>query len=146
MIRPMTLRDIERVARLEQHLFSSPWSEKAFEDELENNPYSHYVVWEDQGLAGYLGLWVVETTIQITTLGVDPNRQRQGIAKHLLNYLMDFARAQGVSLITLEVRPSNVAARALYTSFGFKTVAIRKNYYTLPDEDAELMLREVKQM
>lgn len=146
MIRKMTLRDVARVAELEEHLFSSPWSEKAFEEELENNPYSHYVVLEDHGVVGYLGLWVVDTTIQITTLGVDPMRHRQGIAKQLLIYLMDFARTSGVSLITLEVRPSNAAAKALYRSFGFQTVAIRKDYYTLPDEDAELMLVEVKQM
>ena len=146
MIRAMALRDVPQVAALEQALFSSPWSEKAFEEELENNPYSHYVVWDDHGVCGYLGLWVVDTTIQITTLGVDPVRQRQGIAKQLLSYMMDFARSRGVSLITLEVRPSNAAAKALYQSFGFLTVTIRKHYYTLPDEDAELMLVEVKQM
>jgi [ribosomal protein S18]-alanine N-acetyltransferase len=144
MIRQMTLRDIARVAQLEEQLFSSPWSEKAFEDELENNPYSHYVVWDEHGVCGYLGLWVVDTTIQITTLGVDPALQRHGIAKRMLSYLMDYARTHGVSLITLEVRLSNAPAKALYTAFGFKTVAIRKQYYTLPDEDAELMLREVQ--
>ena len=143
MIRKMTIRDLSRVAALETRLFSSPWSEKAFEEELENNPYSHYVVWDDQGVLGYLGLWVVDTTIQITTLGVDSAHQRQGIAKNLMNYLLDWAVKNGISLITLEVRPSNQAAKALYTAFGFKTVAIRKHYYTHPDEDAELMLREV---
>jgi ribosomal-protein-alanine N-acetyltransferase len=143
MIRKMTLRDVARVAALEVRLFSSPWSEKAFEEELENNPYSHYVVWDDHGVYGYLGLWIVDTTIQITTLGVDPALQRQGIAKQLMKYLLDYAHSLGVSLITLEVRQSNTAAKTLYQSFGFKTVAIRKHYYTLPDEDAELMLREV---
>lgn len=146
MIRKMTLWDLPRVSAMEEKLFSSPWSEKAFEEELENNPYSHYVVWEEQGVIGYLGLWVVDTTIQITTLGVDPMHQRKGIAKGLLRYMLDYALSNGISLITLEVRPSNQAAKALYTSFGFKTVTLRKNYYTHPDEDAELMLREVKQM
>ena len=143
MIRKMTFWDVPRVAALEEKLFSSPWSEKAFEEELENNPYSHYVVYEEQGVIGYLGLWVVDTTIQITSLGVDPAHQRKGIARQLLTYMVEYAQSNGISLITLEVRPSNQAAKALYASFGFKTVAIRKNYYTHPDEDAELMLREV---
>jgi ribosomal-protein-alanine N-acetyltransferase len=146
MIRKMTFWDMPRVTALEEKLFSSPWSEKVFEEELENNPYSHYVVWDDQGVIGYLGLWVVDTTIQITTLGVDPSHQREGIAKRLLQYMVEYAQSNGISLITLEVRPSNQAAKALYSSFGFKTVALRKNYYTQPDEDAELMLCEVKQM
>ncbi len=145
MIRKMTFWDVPRVATLEKKLFSSPWSEKAFEEELENNPYSHYVVWDDQGVIGYLGLWVVDTTIQITTLGVDPVHQREGIAKRLLQYMVEYAQSNGISLITLEVRPSNQTAKLLYASFGFKTVALRKNYYTQPDEDAELMLREVNE-
>ena len=143
MIRKMTVRDLARVVDLENRLFSAPWSEKAFENELEDNPYGYYVVEDDHGVNGYLGLWIVDTTIQVTTLGVDPMHQRQGIARRLLEHMIEVARSKGVSLITLEVRQSNGAAKALYTSFGFKTVAIRKQYYTLPDEDAELMLREV---
>lgn len=143
MIRKMTFWDVPRVAALEEKLFSSPWSEKAFEEELENNPYSYYVVYEEQGVIGYLGLWVVDTTIQITTLGVDSAHQRKGIARQLLSYMVEYAQSNGISLITLEVRPSNQAAKALYASFEFKTVALRKHYYTHPDEDAELMLREV---
>ena len=144
MIRPMKLQDLPVVAKLENQLFSSPWSEKAFESELEENPYGYYVVYDDHGVKGYLGLWIVDTTIEVTTLGVDPTCQRQGIAHQLLNHMIDTAQAEGVSLITLEVRQSNTPAKTLYTSFGFRTVAVRKNYYTQPDEDADLMLREVQ--
>ena len=41
--------------------------------------------------------------------------------------------------IVLEVRPSNIAARALYNKFGFKTMGIRRNYYIDPVEDALIM-------
>jgi ribosomal-protein-alanine N-acetyltransferase len=37
---------------------------------------------------------------------------------------------------TLEVRPSNRAALALYERFGFRKVAVRKNYYHNDREDA----------
>lgn len=146
MIRPMNINDLPVVAKLEHQLFSSPWSEQAFESELEENPYGYYVVYDDHGVKGYLGLWIVDTTMQVTTLGVDPSVQRRGIARQLLNHMIDTAQAEGVSLITLEVRQSNTPAKTLYTSFGFRTVAVRKNYYTQPDEDADLMLYEVKQM
>jgi ribosomal-protein-alanine N-acetyltransferase len=36
----------------------------------------------------------------------------------------------------LEVRPSNVRARALYESFGFYQINVRRNYYQDDREDA----------
>jgi len=35
--------------------------------------------------------------------------------------------------IILEVADSNLAARAFYTSNGYKQIAVRKNYYTFPN-------------
>ncbi len=41
--------------------------------------------------------------------------------------------------MTLEVRPSNAPAVALYRKLGFEVLGTRKNYYTNPDEDAYVM-------
>lgn len=43
--------------------------------------------------------------------------------------------------MTLEVRPSNAAAIALYEKHGFAQVGRRKDYYTDPREDALLLTR-----
>ena len=41
--------------------------------------------------------------------------------------------------MTLEVRPSNAAAIALYTSFGFRDTGRRPGYYQDNGEDAIIM-------
>lgn len=44
--------------------------------------------------------------------------------------------------MTLEVRPSNTAARRLYASLGFKDIGLRKRYYTDTNEDAIIMWKD----
>ncbi|WBL35221.1 hypothetical protein O0235_10520 [Tepidiforma flava] len=44
--------------------------------------------------------------------------------------------------VTLEVRVSNEAARALYRRYGFYEVGIRKRYYADNHEDAIIMTTE----
>jgi ribosomal-protein-alanine N-acetyltransferase len=46
--------------------------------------------------------------------------------------------------LTLEVRESNERARKFYYRNGFIDVAIRKNYYRNPVEDAIVMLRSLR--
>jgi [ribosomal protein S18]-alanine N-acetyltransferase len=42
-------------------------------------------------------------------------------------------------MVVLEVRPSNVEARGLYESFGFRVVGRRRGYYYDTGEDALVM-------
>lgn len=49
--------------------------------------------------------------------------------------------ANHLAFLTLEVRPSNAAAIALYTRFGFREAGRRRNYYDLPREDALILTR-----
>jgi len=146
MIRKMTLEDLPQVLNLEKELFSSPWSEKNYIYELEENPYGHYVVLEEDEIEGYLGLWLNEDSLQITTLGVDSGQQNKGYGQTLVAYAIDFAKKNRVSVITLEVRISNLKAIHLYEKNGFKKVALRKQYYSHPDEDAVLMMISFEQM
>jgi ribosomal-protein-alanine N-acetyltransferase len=49
-------------------------------------------------------------------------------------------------MVTLEVRRSNVAARALYEKYGFTERGIRKAYYSDNREDALIMTADSIQM
>ena len=53
----------------------------------------------------------------------------------------NFARGNRLAFLTLEVRPSNTAAIALYQGFGFREVGRRRNYYDLPKEDALILTK-----
>ena len=52
-----------------------------------------------------------------------------------------FARGNHLAFLTLEVRPSNAAAIALYQGFGFTEAGRRRNYYDLPKEDALILTK-----
>ena len=52
------------------------------------------------------------------------------------------ALRHGAELITLEVRESNMAARAMYRKYGFVEVGMRHRYYTETGENAVLMSAE----
>jgi ribosomal-protein-alanine N-acetyltransferase len=72
----------------------------------------------------------------------DEYRSR-GFARKVLLYLLERARAAGMSEAFLEVRPSNVAAARLYHSLGFEQVGIRRGYYQAIGgrEDAAVLRR-----
>ena len=72
---------------------------------------------------------------QIANVAVSPAFRRQGIAKALLSALLGELAASGYSAATLEVRPSNAPARALYAGFGFVCEGVRRRFYS-DGEDA----------
>ena len=56
----------------------------------------------------------------ITTFAVHPAWRRQRIGERLLLAFLDIATESGAHEATLEVRLSNLAARALYEKYGFR--------------------------
>ncbi|MBQ3920873.1 MAG: GNAT family N-acetyltransferase, partial [Firmicutes bacterium] len=77
------------------------------------------------------------------TVAVSKDFRRQGVATRLLRALSDAAAEEGIKDITLEVRPSNKAAIALYEGLGFRQEGLRKQYYD-DLEDAIIMWRRGK--
>ena len=73
---------------------------------------------------------------EIIDIYVTPEYRRKGIAKELMNKIID---DEQVKNITLEVNINNKNAILLYNSLGFKEATIRKGYYN--GEDALLMLK-----
>ena len=71
------------------------------------------------------------------TLAVRPERRRRGLGQALVEAALADPASAGARRVYLEVRPSNLAARALYGSLGFTETGVRPRYYG--DEDALLM-------
>lgn len=140
---PMTADHLEELEKLERICFSRPWSRKMLAEELENQ-CAAFLVAEDSvsgRVLGYAGLMVVADEGYITNVAVFPEYRRQGIAAQILQVFLQFAAANHLAFLTLEVRPSNAAAIALYQDFGFEEVGRRKNYYDLPKEDALILTK-----
>ena len=140
---PMNADHLDEVAELERICFSVPWSRNMLAEELDNLLSAFLVALDDSGkVVGYAGVQVILDEGYITNVAVRPECRRQGIAAKLLQVFLDFARANQLAFLTLEVRASNYDAIALYGSRGFRSVGRRKNYYEHPKEDAIIMTLE----
>lgn len=143
LIRQMHAGDIDRVEEIERLSFSMPWSRAAFEAEMNDNDIACYLVVEAAAsVIAYAGMWLIVDEAHITNVAVAPSHRGQGIGEALLKAMIDKAKENGAGAMTLEVRPSNMAARNLYAKMGFVLKGIRRHYYTDNKEDAQIMWRD----
>ena len=142
-LRALTPADIPRIAELERQLFDvGAWSPALIEQEI-NGFGRWYLVAETAAappqLVGYAGLWDDGEVTQVMTIGVDPQFQRQGIGRVLLEALIDQSIKRDAAEMFLEVAVDNESALTLYRSYGFVPLAIRKRYYQPGNKDAYTM-------
>lgn len=144
IIEKMTAEHLLSVMRIERESFTHPWSEDSFAGEL-RKPASHlFVATDNDEVVGYAVLETVLDEGSLLIIAVDEKYRRKGVAKMLFSQLEEIAKEKDLSFITLEVRVSNESAIKFYDSQGFEKVAVRKNYYSKPLEDAVLMTKYYK--
>ncbi len=141
-ITKMTKEHIPALAELERICFSTPWSADSLTEELDNRT-AHFLtaVTDDGKVMGYIGTFVVCESCYISNIAVFPDYRRRGAASALLAAASENSVKEGAQSISLEVRPSNTAAIALYRGVGFEEVGLRKNFYRYPQEDALILTK-----
>lgn len=140
----MTAEDAKELAELDKKCFALPWSEKSFSDETEN-PLAIYFIARDSGtITGYAGFWNVAGEGDITNIAVLPEFRRAGVGSRLVEAVIKKALELELSLLTLEVRKSNMAAQGLYSKYGFEIIGERKRYYSDNREDALIMTKRLE--
>lgn len=138
-IREMVLEDLPAVVRLEEKSFTVPWSEELLEDAVRNPLDQVWVLTEDEDVLGYCNFRMIAGEGELMRIAVDPLVRGRGFGRKLMEHLEKEAGKNQIAAVTLEVRASNQAAIDLYKSCGFQTEAVRKRYYTHPEEDALIM-------
>ena len=128
------------IAGLEKVCFSSPWSEASLKL-LTGESGVGFVAFSDGVLAAYGGMLTVLDEGQITNIATHPSFRRKGLARQILSAIEEYSKAHAITLLSLEVRESNAAARALYSSCGWQEMGVRKNFYKLPSENAVVMTK-----
>jgi ribosomal-protein-alanine N-acetyltransferase len=128
-LRVLNTADLERLVEIEDRAYRRRgWSRIIFEDCLNVG----YVCWGaalHDSLVGYVIVSIAAGESHLLNLAVDPACQRRGVGHMLLNFACDEARRQQAACMFLEVRPSNRAARDLYTMMGFSEFGRRRGYY-----------------
>lgn len=137
--RKLTSDDAESIAALEAKCFAMPWSREDFWRETRNELAEYIVAELDGKIVAYAGAWVSFNQAEVMHVAVEPKFRGQGLGTLIFGELIKAVKIRGAASITLEVRPSNIAAIKLYESFGLKSVGRRKGYYLDNGEDALIM-------
>ena len=138
VLRPLVEADIEAVAALEEASDLPARSPEARRTERGDERTRGVVLEVGGAVVGVGSLWLAPDEAHIASLAVAGEARRLGHGRRLARALVALAGALGAEAVTLEVRASNGAARALYAACGFEEVGERRRYY--PDgEDAVIM-------
>ncbi len=144
-MRTMMPSDVDAVLAIEQAVQRFPWTRGNFIDVL-NSGYVCRVHETDSGeIRGYAILMPVVDEAELLNIGVAAGRQRMGLGCAMLGEMLEVACGMNMKRVFLEVRPSNVAAIALYHSAGFSDIGVRRDYYRNAGgcEDALVMACEL---
>ena len=143
-IRAIREEAVRQIHEIETLCFAMPWSEESILHDVKENVVARWLVMDDGAgrVLAYAGMWFVLDEAHVCNVAVHPDFRRMGYGRRILEALVDMAKANSMTLMTLEVRRSNLAAQALYHQCGFLDVGYRKRYYEDNKEDALIMYRE----
>ncbi|HEX6940320.1 MAG TPA: ribosomal protein S18-alanine N-acetyltransferase [Longimicrobiales bacterium] len=140
----MRREDLPRVMEIEHASYTVPWPETSFRGLLRRSDASVFVAEVDGAIAGYAASWAVLDQGELGNIAVAPEHRGRGIAKRLMDAVIEDMRERGVRELFLEVRVTNSVARHLYEQYGFEEVGCRADYYTGPVEDAIIMRKRIE--
>ena len=141
-VRRLTYADLPQVVAIERRAFPTPWSLAMFVLELSKPSGVCLAAVRDGVVVGHLVCSRYDTVWHLMNIAVDPSARRRGIAAALLTELLRrIDDGSGGVQLTLEVRPTNHPAIALYERFGFRSAGTRPRYYQDNGEDALIMWR-----
>lgn len=144
MIRKIRQEDVPQIHEIEKRCFAMPWSEESILHDVKENVVARWLVMDDGegSVLAYAGMWFVLDEAHVCNVAVHPDHRRKGYGRQIFEALQALAKENSMSMMTLEVRRSNIAAQNLYHACGFLDVGYRKRYYEDNKEDALIMYKE----
>ena len=136
--------DAARLARLARDLIEAGlgWGYRAQRiGELIADAETVTLVARDRGdVAGFAVMRFGDERAHLILLAVDPAHQRRGVARRMIEWLVDSARVAGMMSVHVELRARNAAGFAFYRALGFVETFRVPGYYR-GRETAVRMLR-----
>ena len=133
--------DATGIAALEAEIFSDAWSYRDVQDLICTEGAMCFTAVDNGEVVAYVIGRLIAPEGEIYRVAVTPRKRQRGIGYRLLDYAVKTSKGQGLERLFLEVRSRNLPAVKLYTAYGFKQIAVRKNYYKNPQDDALIMLK-----
>jgi ribosomal-protein-alanine N-acetyltransferase len=81
------------------------------------------------GALGFAMMRFGDERAHLILLAVEPAHQRRGVARRMIEWLLESARVAGITSIHVELRANNVPALAFYRSLGFAETFRVPGYY-----------------
>lgn len=138
----MTLNDIELIEPNFIKNFDKFWSIDILKNDFQNLNSKYIVAKIDGEIVGFAGIKVILDEADIMNIVVRNDKRSLGIGSILLEKLIEIARNQSCSIITLEVNENNIFAISLYEKYHFERIGLRKKYYNNMD-NAIIMTRRI---
>jgi ribosomal-protein-alanine N-acetyltransferase len=131
IIREASAADLEAIAQIQA---ASP--EASQWKPADYLRYQCALAWIESAAVGFVA-WrtVAEEEHEILNVAIVPGLRRRGVGRRLVQEALNSSPGRWF----LEVRESNVAARALYGNIGFTQVGVRDKYYENPLESGIVM-------
>lgn len=93
------------------------------------DPNTLAIVAGDESVQGFCITQFAEEIGHLSLIAVDAKCRRRGLGRHLFLWMLGSARAAGLATIHVEMRTTNLMARAFYRSQGFEDAGLVPGYY-----------------
>ena len=133
MIRPATLKDLDKLVDLENAGFSGDRISKRSYRHLLSRGHAIILVDEQNGIIRASCVVLFRrgfTQARLYSFVVAPGYRGQGLGKALMVALENYVVDKGYTAISLEVREDNPQAIGLYQSHSYEIVGLYESYYT----------------
>jgi [ribosomal protein S18]-alanine N-acetyltransferase len=126
------------IATVHAKLFNPAWDEANIRGLLDHPAATSFIatLGSPNDVIGFIIGQLAADESEIITIGVDPQYQKHGVGKLLVEGLVRAVQRAEVRRMFLDVATDNIAALHLYSKMGFSPSGVRKGYYARPGSTA----------
>ena len=124
--------DLDAIVAIENESFPEDnFSRRELLYLIEKSIIGCYVVEQNSEILAYTSLLSRSNAknLRLYSIAVARKARGQHIGQMLMTFIVERAQQLGLTRVTLEVKPSNSSAIALYQKNGFETCGQKENYY-----------------
>ena len=139
--------DIDGIVSIENSSFDiEAFSRSQFRYLIAHANGKFLVVRHNGRIVAYISMLKRKRTrrLRIYSIAISPQMRAMGIGQLLIDKTIEYAVANNLNIISLEVRTDNIPALALYEKNGFRKIKLLPQYFS-NDIDAYYMQRDISE-